>query len=96
MPTFEKLDPFRADYRRLTPEQKGAFKTAVRKFVHDLRVGSFRPGLRIKRVRGQPGVWELTWAEDGRATFEYGKSMRPGDPHVIWRRVGSHDIFQDP
>jgi hypothetical protein len=41
-------------------------------------------------------VWELTWASDGRATFEYGASVKEGHPHVRWRRVGTHDIFKRP
>jgi hypothetical protein len=39
--------------------------------------------LRVKRVQGHPGVWEMTWAPDGRATFEYGAEVRPGEAHVI-------------
>jgi hypothetical protein len=38
----------------------------------------------------------MTWAADGRATFEYGQEMRRGDPHIIWRRIGTHDIFGQP
>ncbi len=34
----------------------------------------------------------MTWADDGRATFSYGKSDQPDDPHIIWRRIGTHDI----
>ncbi|MGH3777069.1 MAG: hypothetical protein ACRDRR_15295 [Pseudonocardiaceae bacterium] len=50
----------------------------------------------MKSVQGWPGVWEMTWAPDGRATFQYGPARRPGEPHVIWRRVGAHDIFRQP
>ena len=50
----------------------------------------------MKGVRTHPGVWELTWADDGRATFRYGESRRPGDPHIVWRRVGTHDILENP
>jgi hypothetical protein len=50
----------------------------------------------VKRVKGYPGVWELTWARDGRATFEYGDELRPGDPHIVWRRIGTHDVFRRP
>lgn len=96
MPTFEPAKSFRADYRLLTDEQREAFKVAVRRLVEDLRTGSLRPGLRVKRVRKLAGVWELTWADDGRATFSYGKSIRGGEPHIIWRRVGTHDIFDNP
>lgn len=53
-------------------------------------------GLRVKAVQGRSGVWELTFAPDGRATFAYGDELRPGDPHVIWRRIGNHSIFDDP
>jgi hypothetical protein len=38
----------------------------------------------------------MPWDRAGRATFEYGDEVRPGEPHVIWRRVGTHDIFGDP
>ena len=56
----------------------------------------FAPALRVKRLQGSPGVWEVTFAPDGRATFSYGKEIRPGEPHVIWRRVGTHDVLRDP
>ncbi|CAA9558842.1 MAG: hypothetical protein AVDCRST_MAG88-1328 [uncultured Thermomicrobiales bacterium] len=52
--------------------------------------------MRLKAVHGHPGVYEMTWANDGRATFRFGPSIRPGDPHIIWRRVGTHDIFDAP
>jgi hypothetical protein len=96
MPTFETEEPFRDDYRGLTVAQRAAFSSAVRKFVHDLQAGRLRKGLRVKRVQTHPGVWEMTWADDGRATFSYGEPIRPGEPHVIWRRIGSHAIFDEP
>jgi hypothetical protein len=65
-------------------------------FVADLRRGRFRAGLRVRGVEGAPGIFEMTWAPDGRATFEYGKEISPGEPHIIWRRVGGHDIFGAP
>lgn len=68
----------------------------VKQFVVDLKAGRFRPGLRVKRVVATKSVWEMTWAPDGRATFEYGPELRPGEQHVMWRRVGTHDIFHAP
>ncbi len=96
MPTHEEDKGFWTDFGRLTPEKRASFADAIEKFVHDLRGGTFRAGLRVKRVRGWPGVWEMTWAPDGRATFSYGRSVRDGDPHLVWRRVGTHDIFDNP
>ena len=56
----------------------------------------FDPRRRVKRVQGRPGVWEMTWAADGRATFEYGPEVIAGEPHVIWRRFSTHDVFRRP
>jgi len=95
MPTHEEDERFLAQYRDLTPRQRAAFKVAVRKLVHDLASGPIRKGLRVKPFHGIPGSWEMTWANDGRAVFRYGTSIRPGDPHVVWLRVGSHDIFDE-
>jgi hypothetical protein len=85
---------FDRDYEALSPDEKRAFKEAVKKFVEDLDRGrGFRKGLRVKGVQGASGVSEMTWADDGRATFSFGRSIRGNEPHVIWHRVGSHDVI---
>lgn len=97
MPTFAWLARFGADFDRLSPAQQAAFLAAVAQFVEDLRKGGqFRKGLRVKGVQGATGVFEMTWADDGRATFQYGEAVLEGEPHVIWRRVGTHDVFRQP
>ena len=96
MPTFAQTDRFRRDFAKLTAEQKAVFRAAAARFVADLPSGRFRPGLRIKGVQGADGVFEMTWADDGRATFEYGPAVRDGETHVIWRRIGTHGIFARP
>lgn len=99
MPTFEKLPRFTRDYDDLSDAEKTAFKVAVRKFIDDLSAGGkFRKGLRVKGVQGADGIYEMTWADDGRDTFEYGDSLEghDGEPHVIWRRVGTHDVLGNP
>ena len=97
MPAFEQLAAFIRDFEALTPGQQTAFLRAVIVFVADLRGGQkFRKSLRVKKMAGWEGVWEMTWAPDGRATFDYGPSVKEGHPHVRWRRVGTHDIFKRP
>ena len=96
MPTYQPRPRFLRDFKRLTAEQAAAWEKALDLFVDCLRRGSVDPSLRVKRVRGYPGVWEMTWAPDGRATFQYGDEIRPGDPHIIWRRIGTHGIFRSP
>ena len=74
-----------------------AFLAAVQQFVEDLqRDRGFRKGLRVKGVQGATGIFEMTWAADGRATFEFGDEVTEGEPHVVWRRVGTHAIFKQP
>lgn len=98
MPTYETTTRFTADLGRLTPEQRRLFRrTVARAFVPDLGIGRIRASLRIKRVQRAPaGVFELTWAGSGRATWQYGPEIVPGSPHIVWRRIGTHDILAGP
>lgn len=97
MPTHEELPSFLRGYQRLRDDQRQAFRRAVELFVEGLKSGQMPAKLRVKAVEGgPPGVRELTWAPDGRATFSYGEEKQPGDPHIIWRRIGTHSIFREP
>ena len=99
MPTFELTGRFERDWRKITSQQQEAFRKTIREaFVPDLDSPDqpFRPGLRVKGVTAHPGVFEMTWAPDGRATFSYGEEHIPGKPHVIWRRIETHSIFTPP
>ena len=86
MPTFQTLPRFQKDWKNLTSQQQALFrKVVLEAFVPDLAAPDrpFRPGLRVKGVAAHPGVFEMTWDNDGRA-------------HVIWRRIGTHAIFTPP
>jgi hypothetical protein len=97
VPTFVWLARFGADFDALTPDQQRAFLAAVAQFVDDLqRGGPFRKGLRVKGIKGAAGIFEMTWAPDGRATFEYGASMISDEVHVVWRRIGTHAVLRQP
>ncbi len=96
MPTFGAEARFRREYAKLTQGEREQFRVARIKFVTGLRAGRVSSSLRIKRVQGTTDVYEMTWAPDGRATFRYGDAVRLGDPHIVWRRVGGHDIFDEP
>ncbi len=98
MPTYAVTARFRKDLAMLDPSDRSRFRRAVEQLVEDLSSPGRRPraGLRVKGVRGADGVFEMTWARDGRATFEYGDEQQVGEPHVIWRRIGTPDIFGRP
>ena len=97
MPTYAWVARFRRDFEALRPEQQALFLIAVSQFVEDLRARKgFRKGLRVKGVQSASGIFEMTWDDNGRATFEYDVSAVGEEPHVVWRRVGSHGIFNNP
>lgn len=97
MPTYERHERFNREFQKLTAEQRERFLAVLAiDFIPGLKTRQFPPRLRVKRVQATARIWEMSWAQDGRATFEYGVERKPGEPHVIWRRVGTHDVFVDP
>lgn len=97
MPTYQRLPRFDQDWRLLSRADQQRFITAVRRFVEDLEAGRiFRPGLRVKAMQGTDSVMEMTFSPDGRATWQFGAEVKQGEAHVVWRRIGMHDIFRSP
>jgi hypothetical protein len=94
---FVELPRFVKDFDQLSADEQERFRQAVARFVEDLERGqAFRRSLRVKGVQGTKGIFEMTWASDGRATFHYGEPVREGAPHVVWRRVGTHAVLSNP
>jgi len=95
VPTYEPSPEFLKAYSALSPEQKKKFRRAVEHFIEDLNSGRrFRIGLRVKGIQGGPdGMFEMTWAPNGRAIFSYGDEILEGEPHIIWHAVGTHAIL---
>jgi hypothetical protein len=100
VPTHEETAQFWRDWKRLSPTKQLRFREALKKFFEDLErlpKGQFRGSLRVKPMQGVDGIFEMTWEpEDGRATFEYAEELIEGEPHIIWRRIGGHDVFVSP
>jgi hypothetical protein len=98
VPTFERLARFDREFRRLPRELQQAFLAMLPLFVASLKEKppAFPPALRVHRVQGATGIWEVTFASDGRATFQYGEQVLAGEPHVIWRRIGHHGVLDEP
>lgn len=95
MPSHERARRFERDWAALRPSERERFRKAFARFDEDLVKHRFRRGLRVKRVLGTDRVFEMTWAPNGRATFELDESVA-GDSHVVWRRIGTHDVFRRP
>lgn len=101
---YARAPHFVSDLRRLSASERRLFRqVVVEQFVpaaerHATEPGAPWPkGLRVKRVEGAQGVWEMTWSfagPDGRATFEW--TQIDAESAIRWRRVGGHAIFTEP
>lgn len=101
---FKLAPSFDGDLRRLSRDEQRLFrKVVVERFAPACDRRASDPGapwpqsLRVKRVQGTRGIWEMTWSfsgPDGRATFEWREDDR--GLFILWRRVGGHAIFKDP
>jgi hypothetical protein len=98
VPTYEFPESFYREFRKLPLGMQARFLRAVAELVTGLQPSppELPPSLRVKRVQGHVGVWEMTFAADGRAPFEYGEPQRTGEAHVKWRRIGDHSILDRP
>ncbi len=106
---FERTEPFKADYERLSENEREAFRTAARsfnaaadRFAETKDPSSWPASLRVKPVTNAPGIFEMTWSfsgPDGRATWEWTTAIDAAGrswPAVRWRRLGNHRIFREP
>lgn len=100
---YQRTARFLADYVRLSPRERVLFKKTVGAlndaFAQQGRRFPARwpARLRVKAVAGAEGIWDLTWSfagPDGRATFEI--VDLEGEPAILWRRIGGHEILREP
>lgn len=97
MPTYEARERFRRELAKLSPELRDAFRAARGDFIAAADSGVFPARLRVKRIKSVPGMWEMSFAKDGRATFERETgTVEPGRVHIRWHRIGGHEVLQDP
>ena len=100
---FRTNPSFDRDYKRLTPENRRAFRRVLPAFSAACDTYATQPGstwpaaLRTRPMTGTAGIWEMTWSfasPDGRATFEF--VTVDGELWCQWRRIGDHDVFTNP
>jgi len=84
---------FLKDFEVLDADDKARFKrTVLEEFIPDLAARQFRPGLRVKGVRGASSVFEMTWAPDGAGDLRVrpGAGAGPAARHLAARRHARH------
>ena len=105
MPTYHVEERFWNDFDRLSAQQQQQFLRARAQLVATLRSWEatgcqgrpqYPARLGVKKMQGYREIMEFAWAPDGRCTWQFGTQQQPGTCHVIWRRIGSHEIYADP
>jgi len=102
---YVRLPAFLADWQGL-PEAERAFVKqwlaedflpAVAAYEADPAGFVWPRGLRFERLKSSDGICAVTWSfagPDGQATFQF--STTDGEPCLVWRRIGYHDICDRP
>ena len=83
---FIRTNRFRRAYRKLDRPYRERVKKALAQFLADRT----HPGLRVKRIQGTDGIWEMRAGRDIRITFEF-QEGQDGTSTVVLRNVGHHD-----
>lgn len=78
---FVRSERFKQAYRKLELAEQELVKKALRQLIIDRSY----PGLRVKRIQGTEGIWEMRAGRDIRITFEI------SDESYVLRNVGHHD-----
>jgi hypothetical protein len=95
VPTYQRSPRFKQDWKQLTPADQQLFKEALKEFIKGVPTGQFPSQLGVKQFKRKRDVWEMSWGKNRRATFSYGEEQKPGERHIIWRRIGTHAIYHD-
>ena len=77
---------FRHDYHRLPQMIQGQADEKLELFLKDER----HPSLRVKKMEGTDGIWELRVNQNHRMTFKRDKDI------CLLRRIGTHNILRRP
>ncbi len=98
MPKIDLLPRARRDLGRLAHKERARFFDRLEDLISDLSSPhrQVRNGLRFKPMKGMSDIYEMTWMSNRRATLEFGDEYRVGDPHLVIRRVGTHDVLDRP
>lgn len=84
------LPRFYRDLNKLSPDLQETVWSKLKLFRENPR----HPSLRVKKVKGYKGVWELSITEQYRVTFEWAEEEEVRS--AILRRVGTHEILKRP
>ena len=91
------LKKLKSEHRRLFQKERTRFLDALGNLDSTDRPTNLPKKFRIKQLRNTDGIWSMTWSfsrPDGRATFHIQEI--DGQLTIVWRRIGSHEVFKQP
>lgn len=80
---MERTEKFKREYKKLTEEDRATIDKALVKFYSQPKPTS----LRVKKMQGKNGIYEMSANMDIRITFHYEKEP----VKIILRNCGHHD-----
>ena len=81
-----RLKSFKKDYKKLPKH----IQERTNKQLSFLLTSPGHPSLRVKKIRGYPGIWELRVTREYRMTFQIQKDS------FVLRRIGTHKVLRKP
>ena len=98
---FYFTEKFKRDYKKLKSEHRNQFENIFETFMDDLENHLIHKSpmpakYRFKILRQSDGVMSMTWyfsRPAGRATFHI--EEQNGKPVLVWRRIGSNEIYRE-
>jgi len=102
---YVRLAAFLADWKALPDAERAyvkqwlaeAFLPAIVAYEANPSAFVWPRSLRFEPLQSSGGICAVTWSfagPDGRATFQF--STIDGEPCIVWRRIGHHDIYRQP
>lgn len=86
---FQRSEQFKKDYKKLSVTEQKLFLKKVQTIS---RFGLEYPSLRIKKIKGFIGTWELSVNMRIRASFEKKETQV-----IFFRKIGEHDqVLKNP
>jgi mRNA-degrading endonuclease RelE of RelBE toxin-antitoxin system len=82
----ETLREFDRSFKRLPEHIRDETLEKLARFLDD----PSHPSLRVKRMKGTEGIWEMSITMNYRLTFEV------DEERVLLRRIGTHDVLRRP
>jgi mRNA-degrading endonuclease YafQ of YafQ-DinJ toxin-antitoxin module len=92
---FRRTPHFIRQFEKLSPELKKATKKSFKLFEAN-PIYPYHPSLRINILKGSDNIWEGHVTKECVFTFHMETDDKTGMAVIRFRRIGSHDIYDNP